>query len=101
MATTSEDPSVLEDFSGGLNTLTAANRLDQKQSPSCNNVWADDNALSKRPGQLLTSTTNQLLGRNFFGYMSHDSVFSGSELMLIYGSLGIGGEHICKQRVWN
>ncbi len=90
MPQTSEDPGVLEDFSGGLNTLMAANRIPANQTPSANNVWNDDQALAKRPGQIRTSTTNQLLGRNFFGYMTHDSIFTGSEFLMLYGSLGIG-----------
>ena len=93
MATT-EDPGVLEDFSGGLNTLSAQNRLPANQSPSANNVWNDDGALAKKPGQLQTNA-GSILGRSFFGYSTHDSVFSGSEMMMIYGSAGIGANFLC------
>lgn len=91
--TTTDDPSVLQDFSGGLNTLTAPNRLLAKFSPSATNCWYDDGAVQKRPGQLKISSVGNgdtLLGRGWSGYSMHTSVFSGSQFALIYGSLGVG-----------
>lgn len=89
MATTSEDPGLLQDFSGGLNTLISPNRLDPKYSPSTTNVWYDDGALQKRPGQLRTTTTQTVNGKNFFGILLHDSVISGTETLMVYGAAGV------------
>lgn len=80
---------VLQDFSGGLNTLTAANRLDPKFLPSMTNIWNDDGAITKRPGQSRTSTTNTFWGRSYYGISLHKSVFSASEILLGYASAGI------------
>lgn len=92
MPTTAEDPSVLQDLSGGLNTLIAPNRLDPRFSPSATNCWYDDGAVQKRNGQSKISSVGNgdtLLGRAWFGYSMHVSVFAGSQNALIYGSLGI------------
>lgn len=91
---TTDDPSVLQDFSGGLNTLISPNRLPQTQTPSANNVWYDDGALTKKPGQLQTNT-GTVIGRAFSGYSTHDSVFSGAEQMIIYGSAGVSKNFLC------
>lgn len=80
---------VLQEFSGGLNTLTAANRLDPKFLPSMFNIWNDDGAITKRPGQSRTSTTNTLWGRSYYGISLHTSVFSAAESLIIYASAGI------------
>jgi hypothetical protein len=94
MGQTAENPGVLEDFSGGLNTLTAQNRLPHNQTPSANNVWNDDGALAKKPGQLRTNS-GTILGRSYSGYSVHNSVFSGAEMMMVYGSCGIGANFLC------
>lgn len=87
---TSEDPSTLQDLSGGLNTLIAPNRLGPTFSPSATNCWYDDGAVQKRPGQLITSTDGgTVLGRSWAGYSMHDSIFSGSEDLLTYVACGI------------
>lgn len=84
-----EKVDVFQDFSLGLNTLSAPNRLDPKFSPTHSNVWNDDGAIQKRLGQSRTSTTNTLWGRSWFGYLLHTSVFSGTENLLIYAAAGI------------
>jgi hypothetical protein len=84
-----EKVDVFQDFSLGLNTLTAPNRLDPKALPTHANVWNDDGAIQKRLGQSRTSTTNTILSRAWFGYMLHTSVFSGTENLLILASAGI------------
>lgn len=88
MATT-EKVEVLQDFSLGLDTLMVPNRLDPKQTPAATNFWVDDGALAKRPGQLRTSTTNTLLGRSWSGISLHNSVFSATENLIIYNSIGV------------
>ena len=85
----SETVDVFQDFSLGLNTLSAPNRLDPKASPTHSNVWNDDNAITKRLGQSRVSTDNSVWGRAWFGYMLHTSVFSGTENLLIYAAAGI------------
>lgn len=87
MATT-EAPNVLQDFSGGLNTLTAPNRLPPQFTPSGTNCWYDDGAVQKRPGQSRTAS-GTIFSRNFSGFSVHDSIFSGSEQLLMYGSIGV------------
>lgn len=86
---TDEQVDVFQDFSLGLNTLGAPNRLDPKYSPAHTNVWVDDGAVQKRLGQSRTSTTNTVWGRNWFGYSLHTSVFSGTENLIIYAAAGI------------
>lgn len=89
---TTDDPSVLQDFSGGLNTLTATNRLGPTFSPSSTNCWYDDGALQKRLGQLKISSVGNgdtLFGRAWYGYSMHVSVFSGAQYCIIYGSIGV------------
>ena len=85
----SETVDVFQDFSLGLNTLTAPNRLNQKASPTHSNIWNDGSAIAKRLGQSRTSTTNEVWGRAWSGYMLHTSVFSGTEKLLIYAAAGI------------
>lgn len=80
---------VLQEFSLGLDTLTAPNRLDAKYSPACTNFWNDDGALAKRPGQLRTSTTNEILGRAWSGVSLHTSVYSTVENLIILAGIGI------------
>lgn len=88
MATT-ETVEVLQEFSLGLDTLTAPNRLDPKATPAATNFWVDDGALAKRPGQLRTSTTNTILGRAWSGISLHNSVFSATENLIIYTAFGV------------
>ena len=84
-----EKVDVFQDFSLGLNTLSAPNRLDPKASPTHSNVWNDDGALAKRLGQNRTSTTNTVFGANWFGYSMHTSVFSGTENLIILASRSV------------
>ena len=84
-----EQVDVFQDFSLGLNTLSAPNRLDPKYSPTHSNVWNDDGAIAKRLGQNRTSTSNTAWGNSWFGYLLHTSVFSGTENLLIYAAAGI------------
>lgn len=84
-----ETKTVLQDFSLGLNTLGAPNRIDPKYTPTHANVWNDGTAISKRPGQSRTSTTNTVFSRSWFGYSLHTSVFGGTENLIIYASAGI------------
>lgn len=86
---TDEKLEVLQDFGLGLNTLAAPNRLDAKYSPATTNVWVDDGAIAKRPGQLRTSTTNTLFGRSWSGVSLHNSVFSTTENLIIYTAFGV------------
>jgi hypothetical protein len=88
----SEQTKLLQDFSGGLNTLTAPDRLLPNMLPTMSNVWYDDGALQKKPGQLKTSTSgggDTIWGRAWNGYTLHTSVFSSSQSLLIYGSNGV------------
>ena len=85
----SEQVTTILDFSLGLVTLAAPNRLDPKASPTHSNVWNDATAIAKRLGQSRTSTTNTVWGRSWFGYALHTSVFSGTENLIIYAAAGI------------
>lgn len=85
----SETVDVFQDFSLGLNTLSASNRLDPRASQTHSNVWNDNAAIAKRLGQSRVSTDNSVWGRSWFGYMLHTSVFSGTENLLIYAAAGI------------
>ena len=84
-----EKTDTFQDFSLGLNTLVAPNRLDPKASPTHSNVWNDNGAIQKRLGQSRTSTTNTIYGRGWYGYLMHTSVFSGTENLVIYAAAGI------------
>lgn len=81
---------IINDFSGGLNTLVAPNRLPVNVSPSTTNWWNDDGALSKRPGQLQTSLTSSVYGVSWFGIALHTSVFSGVQELMIGAQAGKG-----------
>lgn len=94
MSKTEEDPSVMQDFSGGLNTLVSPNRLAPTFTPSAINVWYDDGAIVQRPGKTQTNS-GSILSRTFSGYSMHDSVFSGAEQLVIYGSAGLGANFLC------
>lgn len=88
-----EQTELLQDFSGGLNTLTAPDRLPPNMLPSMSNVWYDDGALQKKPGQLKISSGGNgdtIWGRAWNGYSLHTSVFSGSQSLLVYGANGVG-----------
>lgn len=85
---TQEKTDVFQDFSLGLNTLTAPNRLDPKALPTHSNVWNDDGANAKRLGQNRVISSS-VWGRNWFGYSLHTSVFSGTEYLLVYAAAGI------------
>lgn len=83
----------IQDFSGGLDTLNAPNRLIPNRSPTHQNVWYDDGALQKRPGQLKISTGgtgDQILGRSWFGQSMHTSVFSASQVLFMNVNPQIG-----------
>lgn len=89
----SEQTELLQDFSGGLNTLLAPDRLPGNMLPSMSNVWYDDGALQKKPGQLKISSVgvgDTIWGRAWSGYSLHTSVFSGSQSLLVYGANGVG-----------
>src|ERR1700674_5885665 len=77
----------LEDFSGGLNTLLAPNRINTSESPTQLNTWFDNGALAKRLGQNRTSSTNSFYGKNWFGYTLHTGVISGTETLFINANL--------------
>lgn len=79
-----EKTDIFEDFSLGLNTLTAPNRLDPKASPTHSNVWVDDGAVQKRLGQSRTSSTNTVYGGDWYGNSLHNSVFSAVENLIVY-----------------
>lgn len=82
----------IQDFSGGLNTLAAPDRLPPNMLPAMSNVWYDDGALQKKPGQLKISSTGNgdtIWGRGWSGYSLHTSVFSGSQSLLVYGGNGV------------
>ena len=81
---TEEKTDIFQDFTLGLNTLTAPNRLDPKASPAHTNVWVDDGAVQKRLGQSRTSTTNTVYGGSWYGNSLHTSVFSAVENLIIY-----------------
>ena len=51
-----EQITTIQDFSLGLNTLTPPNRQDPRFSPTCQNVWYDTQALTKRNGSALTAS---------------------------------------------
>ncbi len=80
----SEKTDIFQDFSLGLNTLTAPNRLDPKASPTHSNVWVDDAAVQKRLGQSRTSSTNTVYGGAWYGNSLHTSVFSAVENLIVY-----------------
>lgn len=87
-----ETPQLIQDLSGGLDTLNAPNRLDATRSPTHSNVWNDNGALTKRPGQSKISSSgngDSLFGRGWYGYSMHTSVFSGAQYSVIYGSIGV------------
>lgn len=86
---TTDDAGVLQEFSLGLNTLIAPNRLDPRYSPSATNCWYDDGAVQKRPGQLRTTTTQTVNGKNINGILLHTSVLSGTETLLVYASAAV------------
>lgn len=89
----SEQIELLQDFSGGLNTLSAPDRLPGNMLPSMSNVWYDDGALQKKPGQLKVSSLGNgdtIWGRGWSGYSLHTSVFTASQSLLIYGANGVG-----------
>lgn len=54
---TVEAREILQDFSGGLNTRLAENRLQPTQTPSASNVWNAVGALKKRNGFASTAVT--------------------------------------------
>lgn len=85
---------LIQDFAGGLDTLSAPDRLTANRTPSALNCWYDDGALTKRPGQLKVSTVSNgdtILGRGWSGYSMHNSVFSGASYEIIYASIGTFG----------
>lgn len=86
---TTEQVTTLQDFSLGLNTLVAPNRLDPRYTALHTNMWNDDGAMAKRLGQNRTSTTNTILSRSWFGYSMYNAVFSGTENLIIYAAAGI------------
>lgn len=45
----------IEEFSGGRNTRDAQNAIPKRQSPDCENVWYENNALLKRRGSSTTT----------------------------------------------
>ena len=45
----------IEEFSGGRNTRDAQNAIPKSQSPDCENVWYENNALLKRRGMTVTT----------------------------------------------
>jgi hypothetical protein len=79
-----EKTDIFQDFSLGLNTLTAPNRLDPKASPAQGNVWVDDGAVQKRLGQSRTSSTNTVYNGAWYGNSLHNSVFSAVENLIVY-----------------
>src|SRR6185436_17956054 len=81
-----EEVDTFQDFSLGLNTLTAPNRLDPKALPTHSNIWNDDGANQKKPGQLKTSSNangDTIFGRLWFGQYMHTSVFSAAQQTII------------------
>ena len=81
-----EKTDTFQDFSLGLNTLTAPNRLDPKATPTHSNIWNDDGANQKKPGQLKTSTNGNgdtIFGRLWFGQYAHTSVFSSAQQAIL------------------
>ena len=84
----SESVTVLQDFSLGLNTLTVANRLDQKEFPTATNVWNDNGAIAKRLGQSRTSTSLTIFGNSWYGQSVHSSVLSAVERLVILVDAG-------------
>lgn len=92
-----EQTELIQDFAGGLNTLSAPDRLPANMMPSMSNVWYDDGALQKKPGQLKTSSIGNgdtIWGRGWSGYSLHTSVFSGAQSLLVYGANGVGNNFV-------
>src|SRR3990167_9433079 len=53
---------LLEDFSGGLNTRFAPNRIEPPASPTTTNTWYDTRALKKRNGATISTFNASLPG---------------------------------------
>lgn len=74
----------LQDFSGGLSTLMAPNRIAENQSPSCTNTWYDNGAIAKRYGQTRTSGFSYNSGTNAWnGLGAYQVAFSGASSLIM------------------
>lgn len=84
----SEKITVLQDFSLGLNTTTAPNRLDNRFSPTHTNVWNDDGAIAKKLGQSRVNSTQQVWGNNWYGQSMHRGYYSLAEQVIVLSDIG-------------
>lgn len=70
---------LIDDFGGGLNTQIAPNRIGEKETPTCSDVWIDNGALIKRGGIF---SSNSLGGPAGGKVVAHTSVNSQASISI-------------------
>lgn len=86
-----ETTEILEDFSGGLNTRFAPNRIKKGQTPTSTNCWYDVGALSKRNGATIDTTTARLVASDFVAYRGiqiRRFVNAATDALIIHSNIG-------------
>ncbi len=85
---------ILEDFSDGLNTRFAPNRIPKTATPTATNCWYDVNALAKRAGSTVLSTSatlsNMAASIAWRGVMIKHWVNASADSLIMLANIGKG-----------
>lgn len=83
---------IVQDFSGGINSRLAPNRIGPNESPGSTNVWYDKGALGQRNGTTQTVCNPTTGATSFYSFFSNlyrlVNPQNSTEMLWAYGSIG-------------